>query len=391
VDEAGTRWLGISPGALDRAVPLAVGLVVFGLSVWATAPPPLFGKTSHGPVVLPALACAVTATLARRWLSPLLVAAAAGWLFYGLWPALVASSYYAATTQRRRSHQGAYAAAAAAAVLIPGAVAAVLYASDVDNHLLETAATAALLVGLPLVAGLWVTARRQLLAGLRERAHRLEAEQAARTDQARAEERARIAREMHDVLAHQVSLIVLHAGALEVNAPNEHTAATAALIRTTGRQALTDLRQVLGMLRTTEATLTPQPTLADLDTLLEQSRAAGIPVHRHDEGEPRPLPPTVQRAAYRTVQEALTNVHKHAGDAATDVTIHYQPDDLQITVANTAPTQPTNHSVPGSGLGLAGLRERIELLGGHLHARQRLDGGFTVHARLPANHTAGAA
>ncbi|MER7498542.1 histidine kinase [Nonomuraea pusilla] len=172
-------------------------------------------------------------------------------------------------------------------------------------------------VVLPLVAGLWVGARRQVLAGLRERAARLEREQAARAGQARAQERTRIAREMHDVVAHRVSLIVLHTGALEVSVPDERTAAEIASIRAAGREALANLREVLGVLRAQESPdgHAPPPSLADLDRLLGQSRSAGLRVRRRDEGDPRPVPEAAQRAAYRVVQEALTNVHKHVGDA----------------------------------------------------------------------------
>jgi signal transduction histidine kinase len=189
---------------------------------------------------------------------------------------------------------------------------------------------------------------------------------------------------MHDVVAHRVSLMVLHAGALEVNSPDEHTAAAAALIRTTGREALADLRDVLGVLRSPDAALQPQPVLADLDALIEQSRAVGIQVGRRDEGEARPLAAAVQRAAYRVVQEALTNVHKHAVDAATDVVLRYLPGAFEVTVRNATPVQPPG-SLPASGLGLAGLRERVELLGGEFDALRRIDGGFVVTARLPTD------
>jgi signal transduction histidine kinase len=201
---------------------------------------------------------------------------------------------------------------------------------------------------------------------------------------------------------------VLHAGALEVNAPDERTAEGAALIRTTGREALAELREVLGILRAPAVPLpdslplsdsvpvsgsqrlSPLPMLADLDRLLEQSRSLGMPVNRLNEGEVRQLPVSVQRAAYRVVQEALTNVHKHADDAATDVVLRYLPGMLEIAVRNGPPPRPAgrpharpNGVPPVSGFGLIGLRERVELLGGRFQARRQLHGGFAILARIP--------
>jgi signal transduction histidine kinase len=239
------------------------------------------------------------------------------------------------------------------------------------------------MLGLPLVAGLWVRARRQVLDGMREQAGQLLREQVLRADQARDQERARIAREMHDVVAHRVSLMVLHAGALEVGAPDVRTAEAAALIGGVGREALTNLREVLGVLRSPDPVRGPQPTLADLDRLLDQSRALGIVVNRHDEGEARPLPPTAERTAYRVVQEALTNVHKHAGNAETDVHLRYRPAELEILIRN-RPAGGADGDLPGSGWGLVGLRERVELVGGRLEAGPRHEGGFQVLAEIPA-------
>src|SRR6185436_11462509 len=152
--------------------------------------------------------------------------------------------------------------------------------------------SAATVVGLPAAVGLWVRERRRVFAGLVEKAEQAEREQKAKAERARAQERSRIAREMHDVVAHRVSLMVLHAGALEVNAPDAATAAAAALIRTTGRDALQDLRAALGVLRSGDTGQAPLPTLDDLDDLLDQSRAAGIALGRSVEGEPRAVPAT---------------------------------------------------------------------------------------------------
>jgi signal transduction histidine kinase len=140
---------------------------------------------------------------------------------------------------------------------------------------------------------------------------------------------------------------------------------------------------VLGVLRSPDPVRGPQPTLADLDRLLDQSRALGIVVNRHDEGEARPLPPTAERTAYRVVQEALTNVHKHAGNAETDVHLRYRPAELEVLIRN-RPAADADGDLPGSGWGLVGLRERVELVGGRLEAGPRNEGGFQVLAGIPA-------
>lgn len=347
--------------------------------------PALDARYGQGMLVLAgvlAAGCGAGALVARRWRWPVYVFGFAAWLTFGSWPGLLTASYYAAVARRR-------------ATLICFAVLAFLSylvaALTVHPFRIEFAIwsvlTAALTVGLPAAVGLWVRARRQVFAGLVERARQSEREQEARGDRARAQERARIAREMHDVVAHRVSLMVLHAGALEVNAPDDATATAAALIRTTGRDALEELRAALGVLRSGETGPAPLPTLGDLDALLEQSRAAGITLARTDEGPPRPYPATVERTAYRVVQEALTNVHKHAADASASVLVRHLPGALEVAVRNEAGSAPWSlpgSALPGSGAGLAGLRERVGLLGGTFEAGRRLDGGFAVSAVLPA-------
>lgn len=349
--------------------------------------------------------------LARRHLWPLFVVAAAVLILLVLWPAMVAAAYYAGTAFRRRTEVALFALAATAVVIIASVIELDLGAAYRPQGLANLVFML-LVLGLGLVSGLWVQARRAVVAGQQERTRQLEREQAARADQARAEERARIAREMHDVVAHRVSLMVLHAGALEVNAPDEQVARTAGLIRATGREALANLRDVLGVLRsaprpagsagspespgpaeqdakpTHEPGLAPQPTLEDLESLISQSQALGVSVGFRVEGEARrDLPVLAETAAYRVVQEALTNVHKHAGPVPTEVVVRFEPRELVVVVQN----HPSNGSglervpaLPGGGYGLVGLRERVQLLGGELAAGPTADGGFVVEARLPA-------
>ncbi|MFG1916083.1 sensor histidine kinase [Micromonospora sp. NPDC048898] len=322
---------------------------------------------------------AASMTRARRW--PLFLAAAVGWLVLAAAAAGVVASYQAGLRLRGRRLAGYLVGAAvvlAGGVLVGLAVGGVRRITTATSGNVLFLATG--LVGLPLVVGLWTRARRDTLVALRDRAERLEREQEARADRVRAEERTRIAREMHDVVAHRVSLMVVHAGALEVTANDPATVDAAALIRTTGREALTDLREVLGVLRQAGPAVVPERGLDALDELIGESRAAGLRVHRRDEGVVSALPATVGRTAYRVVREALTNVRKHAADAETTVCLRYLPDGLEVLVRN-GPSE-GGQSLPGAGQGLLGLRERVELLGGRLEATA-VDGGFLVRALIP--------
>jgi signal transduction histidine kinase len=240
---------------------------------------------------------------------------------------------------------------------------------------------------LPAAVGAWVRTRAELLSALVERAERAESEQQLRAREAVLEERARIAQEMHDVVGHRVSLMVLQAGAIEMaSADADKVKLLAAQVQDAGRRALEELRQVVGLLRTEDegdAPLAPQPSLADLDDLLAGSLDAGVDVVLDRRGEPRPLDPTIERAAYRVVQEALTNAGKHAPGGAISITLDYRPAELAVSVVNRRPTR-APAAMPSGGHGLVGLRERVRAVGGDLSAEPRLDGGFAVEAVLPA-------
>jgi signal transduction histidine kinase len=237
--------------------------------------------------------------------------------------------------------------------------------------------------------------RRGYYAALEDRAARLEAERHAESKVAAAAERARIAREMHDVVAHHVSVMVVQAdGAGYVLRSDPDRAATAlAAVSATGRQALTELRRLLGVLRSTDqhADLTPLPGLGELRELLDQARGAGLEVSYTLRGQPRELPEGAELAAYRVVQESLTNTRKHAGLAATAaVTLQYEHDGLIVQVTDDGVSTPGGEP---SGLGLAGMRERIEMYGGTVVAGPLPGGGFRVRAWLPcpisADHPGG--
>ena len=227
--------------------------------------------------------------------------------------------------------------------------------------------------------------RRAYLAELEQRATRLERERERDAEAAAAGERSRIARELHDVVAHGVSVIVLHArGAKEVmDTDAEALRRSLDLIERTGREALTELRTVLEALRADEGedvARSPQPGLAELPNLVGQAGEAGLAVEYLIEGEPRPVPTGVGLSAYRIVQEALTNVRKHSTARTARLVLRYGADELLVQVEDDGP--PRAHSgQPGHGL--TGMRERVALFGGRLQAGPRHSGGYEVLAVLP--------
>ncbi|MEV6115743.1 histidine kinase [Streptomyces sp. NPDC052109] len=281
-------------------------------------------------------------------------------------------------------------------------------------------ATALGLTAPPVLLGLYVGARRRLMESLRERADSLErelqllAERAEeRAEWARNEERTRIAREMHDVVAHRVSLMVVHAAALQAVARKdpEKAVRNAALVGDMGRQALTELREMLGVLRAGEdvarwaagvplaavreaaaaaasrAVAEDGPCLSELDELIGQSAAAGMVVDLSVEGEVRSYAAQIEQTAYRVVQEALTNVHKHAAGAKTHVRLAHRMSEIAMQVENEPPPEPGSASaagLPSGGNGLVGMRERVVALGGVFVSGPTDAGGFRVSAVIPA-------
>ncbi|MGY1620389.1 sensor histidine kinase [Geodermatophilus sp. SYSU D00691] len=244
----------------------------------------------------------------------------------------------------------------------------------------------ALAIVLPAALGIWQRTRALLLEALRERADRAEAERELMARDAVLTERTRIAREMHDAVGHRVSLMVLQAGAIEMAAGDrDRVEQLAGQVQAAGRQALDELRQMVGVLRAGEvdeaAPLGPQPGLADLPRLVDEAREAGVPVELSGP-PPEPVDPVVSRAAYRIVQEALTNAGKHAPGAPVTVTVDRGAGALAIRVVNGPATAPAD-GAPSGGYGLVGLGERVRTLGGRLTAEPRLDGGFCVEAVLP--------
>jgi signal transduction histidine kinase len=263
--------------------------------------------------------------------------------------------------------------------------------SETQVLLTELAAGAILFAAPTLIA--WVLGdsmryRRAYYANLEEKAARLERDRDAQATIAAAAERARIARELHDVVAHNVSVMVVQAdgAAYAIDADRERARNALNAISATGRQALAEMRVMLGVLRqndeNVEATRAPVPGLSQLDDLLDQTRTAGLPVLCRVDGTPQPLPDGTALAAYRIIQESLTNARKHAGPLArAEVLLAYGADDVEITVTDDG----IGGAAPcdGAGHGLTGMRERAAIFGGSVQAGPIANGGYRVIARLP--------
>ncbi|QJY49014.1 sensor histidine kinase [Pseudonocardia broussonetiae] len=334
------------------------------------------------------IACGSLACLAlwsrRRWpLGVALVCAVLGALSISATPAGLLALFSLAV------HRSARPALLVAALWIPALLVFAVYSPTTD-------ALSVVLVVAPLAFaatawGMFVRARRQLLLTLRERALRAEADQRLHANRIRMAERTRIAREMHDVLAHRISLVALHAGALEVrpDLPPEKVRETAELLRSTACQALEELGAVIGVLREEPgqepAPAAPQPTLSDIPRLVEETRRAGAKIDLEmSVDHPDAAPSALGRDAYRIVQEALTNIRKHARDTAVRVRITGAADrGLHVSVRNRLPIDThAGPALPGSGAGLLGLQERVTLAGGTLvHGPDGL-GDFVVEAEL---------
>ncbi|MCT2581892.1 sensor histidine kinase [Actinophytocola gossypii] len=242
---------------------------------------------------------------------------------------------------------------------------------------------------LPALAVLYLNARRELVDSLRERAERAEREQLLLAERARAAERRRLAEEMHDVVTHRLSLVVLHAGALGTTSTEPAVRDAAEDIRRAGTQALAELRDLVGVLREAgeaRADRPEEPAAPDPATLVAEARAAGQQVSHTADGDPDQISPTVLRTVYRVVQESLTNARKHAPGARVTVALAYRGDGVTVRVGNDAARRPPDPALAasGSGAGLLGLAHRVELVGGTLRAGREPGGGYQVDATLPA-------
>ncbi|PZF84598.1 sensor histidine kinase [Jiangella anatolica] len=283
------------------------------------------------------------------------------------------------------------------AVQVTSSVAYTLVSADRHGEQTMDTGAGVIISGL-LILGVWgigraVRSRRLYTAELEDRARRLERANDVEVRAAIAEERSRIARELHDVVAHHVSVMTVQAAGARraLHRDVDRTADALEAIEEIGRSALAEMRRVVGVLRTPDgddrgaqpATLAPQPGLGDLDTLAEQMRDAGLPVDVTIDGEPGPVPVGVDLAAFRVIQEALTNTIKHAGPSTAAVHVRYLPSEVHVEICD------DGHGVAAAlegrrpGHGLLGMRERVALYGGTLAAGPRRGGGYEVRAKIP--------
>jgi signal transduction histidine kinase len=336
-----------------------------------------------------AVAASLLLWVRRRWPLPIAVVVSVLGLFFGTAiPAGMVMLFTLGVYMSARIAIGF-----AAANVVAGGIAQVIR-PDPNSSFLEVMLWSGASTLVLVAWGMVVRTRRELVRSLRDRAERAEAEQRLLAEQARHAERSRIAREMHDVLAHRISLIALQAGGLEVrpDLPPGDVKSSAQLIRSTARHALEELRDVIGVLRddpgsngSVEVPNAPQPALRDIHRLVDDGRRAGANVTLTmavDDVEA--APGALGRAAYRIVQEALTNVNKHARGTETTVRVAGGVGKgLRVTVRNRLPVGGRREpALPGSGRGLVGLAERVTLVGGTLSHGPTLDGAFMVDAKL---------
>ena len=372
-------------------LPLSLHFQVMSLEGWGLLGGPLgelFEQESlrYGPVlpgllyvVLPVL-FAAAATVARRSM-PLWLMCIAFVLLLGFAnpvPALVA--VYSHTVHSRKPLWSSLWGVAYAATMF-----LVYWEEEAEAVFMAVLAMLALLA-----LGLFLSTRHQLVESLRERAERLERERYLLAEQAVSVERTRIAREMHDVVAHRVSLIVLHAGGLQVSTAEPSSATTAELIRETGRHALGELREILGVLREDSGTFVKkrlQHEIEDIQELMSEWREAGMRVDFHaDPSSTQALPLDVRNTVFHVVKEALTNAAKHATGSPVFVRLDRGPHALRVEVTNDAVSEPVRPA-PRGGFGLIGLRERVNAVGGTMAAGPTPEGSWRLTVELPESTT----
>ncbi|MQA63158.1 MAG: sensor histidine kinase [Actinophytocola sp.] len=359
------------PWLLSLLIDIAA-ISVAVLDVWLVIPE----EAPTYSIVLSGVACA--ALLGRRWLPFATVLATIPGFMTG-WSQLAAMIALGFLAHRKGMHWqvwvGALLVIASRFVIWPPAdMLALAWGEHVKNLLY-----APIVAGMPIAIGLLVLARKDLSRRLVELDASRDRERRLHTRAVRADERARLAREMHDVVSHEVTLIAMQANTLEVAHTPEETRRAAATIRQLSCRTLEELRSLVGVLRSSSAEELPCPGIDELGGLV---RETDVPVRLKVEQLPEVIPQQVSAAVYRTVQEALTNVHKHAPGAAATIRVHCDDDTLRIEVRNDRPTR-RSQPLPSGGHGLAGLAERALLLDGTFHARSTDDGGFEVRADYP--------
>ncbi|HEX3089665.1 MAG TPA: sensor histidine kinase [Ilumatobacteraceae bacterium] len=294
---------------------------------------------------------------------------------------------YAVAAHEENRRRAWWAMVTAGVALVVVAIVSVLDRPD-GIDFLQALSVAAFLIA-AIAAGVIIRNRERIFVDTERRAAAAEADRLAEAQRAVVTERGRIAREMHDVVAHAMSVVAVQAAAGReiVHSNPDKAAEVFASIEAVGRESLTELRRMLGVLRDNgddDASLSPQPGIADITSAVEQSSATGVSTELVIDGQRRPLAPGIELAAFRIVQEALTNVRKHAGAAASaQVHITYEPESLVVEVTDDGRGAATSLSAVGAGNGLIGMRERVDIYGGQFSSGPRSGGGFVVRATLP--------
>lgn len=362
-----TRRQTWAPLAVDAAA-----ILLAALDVWLVIP----DKAPTYSIYLSAFACLALA--ARRWLPFVVVLGTVPGFLTG-WSQLAAMIALGMLATRKQTHWQVWVGAGLVwmcrFIQWPLTDFAAL---SWREHVLD-GIYGVLVAGMPIAIGLLIGARAQLAQKLVELAASRDREQQLHADAVRAEERARLAREMHDVVSHDITLIAMQAGVLAASGESGNAQQTAQVIRQLSTRTLEELRSLVGVLRSGAADDGPQPGIGELDQLV---RGCEVPVQLTVDSVPEQLPAKVSAAAYRTVQECLTNVRKHAPGAAATVLILGDGEALNIEVRNDSPSRPVT-PLPSGGHGLTGLAERARLLGGSFETSPTEDGGFQVRATYP--------
>jgi signal transduction histidine kinase len=383
----------LTPAALDLAV---AGLVVILGLISALFVPQAEGTMPAWLAIVSALCMGALVAVRRRWPIPVLVAVAGVLLvgqafgtsldFGGF--ALLIAVYTVATEMPRRTSLVVLAA-------LPAYLVVAVLVFDSAHPSPASTVVANLVTAIAIYATAWLLGdslrkRRMRTAALEARAERLERDQAEAARVAVQNERAVMARELHDVIAHNVSVMIIQAAAARRVIDDDPAEARAALesIEATGREAFVEMRRLLGLLRSDDgpAPLAPQPGLANLGQLIANARSAGVVAELSIAGDPRPLAPGIDLAAYRIVQEAITNTIKHAAPTRATIRLTYGPAEIVVDIRDLggrAAAAPI-----GVGHGLVGMEERVRIYGGEFRAGPSPEGGFAIHARIPTGDPA---
>jgi signal transduction histidine kinase len=388
----------VRPGARALLKRYLFDVLIVLAAVGGTVEMVLVRGSEDGPegplwILIPAVLALTSPLLARRrfpFAAPALALLAAGaisfaegraipYSFVTFLSVLTISFLFAFLNERREALAGLF---------IVYATGVVVTRNDPEGSFLGDFVFAAILFTAAWIAGFALNRRLAQARAAEERAVRLEREREDRARVAVAEERARIARELHDVVGHSVSVMTVQAGAVRrlLKPDQEREREALEAVEETGRQALTEMRRMVGVLRRVEEApaLAPQPGLQHVDRLVEQVREAGLPVALRIEGDPVQLPPGVDLTAYRVVQEALTNALKHSNATEADVLVRYRGSEVELVVMDDGRGVTSGD---GGGHGLVGMRERVAVYGGDLVAGARAEGGYLLRARLPVEPT----